>query len=268
MFWEKPASIVRRNALVSQPMPDAPSPDLLLDGRIKLFQSGGHRAGTDAILLAAAAPALPAGLAVDAGAGAGTVGLLLALANPGAQVALLEKNPVAAEDARRNIEVNCFAGRVRLVEADLFDAKARKAADLLETADVVVTNPPFLDGRAARISPDAGRAMAHVLGEGGLAGWLKAALALLRPGGVFVMIFRADALDAILAALKGRLGALEVFPIFPKQGRPAIRVIVRGRKGSKAPLAVLPGLVLHGEDGKFTPATEEIHRRGRRLFAQ
>ncbi|MBB4197498.1 hypothetical protein CCR94_01845 [Rhodoblastus sphagnicola] len=248
-------------------MPDESFPDLLLDGRLKLFQRGGHRAGTDAILLAAAAPALPAGLVVDAGAGVGTVGLLLALANPGARVALLEKNPAAAEDASRNIEANCFGARVRLVEADLFDARARKAADLVEAADVVVSNPPFLDARAARVSPDSDRAMAHVLGEGGLAGWLKACLALLRPGGCFVLIFRADALDEILAALKGRVGAVEIFPIFPSERRPAIRVVVRGRKGSRAPLAVLPGLVLHGDDGKFTAVAEEVHRHGRRLFA-
>ncbi len=243
------------------------APDLLLDGRLKLFQRTGHRAGTDAVLLAAAAPALPSGLIVDAGAGAGTVGLLLAQTNPDARVVLLEKNPVAAEDARRNIEANFLAGRARLVEADLFDKAARKAEGLVEAADLVVTNPPFLEARAARVSPDADRAMAHVLGEGGLALWLKAALALLRPGGFFVLIHRADALGEILAGLAGRLGGLEIFPIFPRADRAAIRVIVRGRKGSKAPLALLPGLVLHGEDGAFTPAAEAVHR-GRKLFDQ
>jgi tRNA1(Val) A37 N6-methylase TrmN6 len=254
--------------LWSPPMPDKTSPDLLLDGRIKLFQRTGHRAGTDAVLLAASAPALPSGLVVDAGAGAGTVGLLLALANPGAQVALLEKNPAAAEDARRNIDANGFGARVRLVEADLFDAQARKAAGLAETADLVVTNPPFLDSRTARVSPDADRAMAHVLGEGGLAHWLKASLALLRPGGTFVLIHRADAVGDILAGVAGRLGGVEILPIYPRPEAAAIRVIVRGRKGSKAPLALLPGLALHGEDGKFTPVAEEIHRHGRRVFDQ
>jgi len=244
------------------------SPNLLLDGRVKLFQRTGHRAGTDAVLLAAGAPPLPSGLIVDAGAGAGTVGLLLAQANAGAKVALLEKNPVAAEDARRNIAANDFLDRVRLVEADLFDTLARKEAGLVEAADLVVTNPPFLDSRNARVSPDADRAMAHVLGEGGLKPWLKAALALLRPGGVFAMIHRADALGEILAGVEGRLGGLEILPVFPRANRAAIRVLVRGRKGSKAPLTLLPGLVLHGEDQKFTPEAEAIHRQGRKAFDQ
>jgi tRNA1(Val) A37 N6-methylase TrmN6 len=243
-------------------------PDLLLDGRLKLHQrAGGHRAGTDALLLAAAAPALAQGLIVDAGAGSGAVGLALALANPGARVMLLEKNPAAAEDARRNIEANAFSDRVRLIEADLFDARARKTAGLAEAADLVVTNPPFLDPRAARVSPDADRAMAHALAQGGLADWIRAALALLRPNGVFALIHRADALDDILDALRGRAGGLQILPIHPRADRPAIRVILRARKSSRAPLSVLPGFVLHGEDGKFSPMAEEVHRHGRKLFA-
>lgn len=249
-------------------MTDEPAPDLLLDGRLKLFQrASGHRAGTDAILLAAAAPAFAEGLIVDVGAGSGAVGLALALANPGARVALMEKNPAAASDARRNIEANACSDRVRLIEADLFDTQARKTAGLVEAADLVVTNPPFLDARASKISPDADRAMAHVLSQGGLDDWVKATLALLRPGGLFALIHRADALDDIFLALRGRVGGVEILPIHHRAGRAAVRVIVRGRKSSKAPLSLLPGLALHGEDGKFTPTAEEIHRRGRRLFA-
>jgi tRNA1(Val) A37 N6-methylase TrmN6 len=108
--------------------------------------------------------------------------------------------------------------------------------------------------------------MAHVLDEGGVDKWLRASLAMLRPGGVFVAIHRADALDALLAAVAGRLGGVEIYPVFPRQGEKATRVILRGRKGGKAPLALLPGLVVHGEDGQFTPRADELHRRGGFLF--
>jgi tRNA1(Val) A37 N6-methylase TrmN6 len=241
-------------------------PDRLYDGRLVLRQpEKGHRIGTDAVLLAAAAPPLPRGLIVDVGAGAGAVGLTLAQTNPGATVALLEKAPVA-EFARRNIAANGLEARARVVEADLFDVAARKAEGLVEAADLVVTNPPFLNARESRTSPDAERAVAHVLDEGGIEKWLRASLALLRPGGDFALIHRADALDAVLAALAGRLGGLEILPVFPREGEKAVRLILRGRKGSKAPLALLPGLTLHGEDGRFTPRAEELHRGGGRLF--
>ncbi len=246
---------------------DATAADLLFDGRLILHQpASGHRIGTDAILLAAAAPPLARGLIVDVGAGAGAVGLALAQINPGAEVVLLEKNPRAAAFARQNVDANGLAARMRVVEADLFDVFSRKAQGLVEAADLVVTNPPFLNAGESRASPDSDRAMAHVLDAGGIEKWLRASLALLRPGGVFVLIHRADALDALLAALSGRLGALEILPVFPKQHEKAVRVILRGRKGAKTPLALLPGLVLHGEGGGFTPRAEELHRRGGRLF--
>lgn len=242
-------------------------PDLLFDGRLVLHQdAGGHRIGTDAILLAAGAPALPLGLIVDVGAGAGAVGLALAQTNPRAKVVLLEKNFRAAALARQNVPANGLEARARVVEADLFDAAARKTEGLVEAADLVVTNPPFLNLDQSRPSPDADRAMAHVLDEGGIEKWLRASLALLKPGGVFVAIHRADALDALLAGLARRLGGPEILPIFPQQGAKASRVILRGRKGAKTPLSLLQGLVLHGEDGSFTPLAEDIHRRGTRIF--
>ncbi len=244
-----------------------PEVDGLFDGSLLLRQPArGHRVGVDAVLLAAAAPRIVRGLIVDAGAGVGAVGLALALWNPEARVALLEKNPAAAALARENIPLNGLEDRVRAVEADLFDVKARKAEGLNEAADLVVTNPPYLASGAARASPDPDRAMAHVLDEGGMEKWLRAALSLLRPQGSLVAIHRADALADLLAAMSGRLGALRVLPVFPRAGERAMRVILRGRKGSKAPLALLPGLVLHEADGRFTPLAEAIHRHGRRIF--
>ena len=241
--------------------------DGLFDGSVSLRQPArGHRVGADAVLLAAAAPKIAGGLIVDVGAGVGAVGLALALWNPQASVALLEKNPAAAALARENIPLNGLADRVRVVEADLFDPGARKAANLSEAADLVVTNPPYLAPGAARASPDPDRAMAHVLDEGGVEKWLRAALSLLRPGGVLVAIHRADALAELLAATSGRLGELRLVPIFPREGEKAMRVILRGRKGSKGPLALLPGFVLHEADGRFTPLADDIHRHGRRIF--
>jgi tRNA1(Val) A37 N6-methylase TrmN6 len=43
-------------------------------------------------------------------------------------------------------------------------------------------------------------------------------------------------------------------------------VIVRGTKGSKAPLRLMTGLVLHGDDGNgFLPAIDAILRKGEAL---
>ncbi len=79
--------------------------------------------------------------------------------------------------------------------------------------------------------------------------------------GVLTVIQRAAKLPEILAALEGRLGGVEVFPIRPRAEEPAKRVLVRARKGSRAPLRLLRGLDLHDSSAaKHTPETEAILR--------
>jgi tRNA1(Val) A37 N6-methylase TrmN6 len=104
-----------------------------------------------------------------------------------------------------------------------------------------------------------------VIGDGGLAAWVRACLALLRPGGTFLMIHRADALDEILPAASPLLGALILLPIHPAAGRPATRILVRGLKGRRSPLCLAPPLVLHEADGTFTAAAEALHRGQARI---
>jgi tRNA1(Val) A37 N6-methylase TrmN6 len=183
---------------------------------------------------------------------------------------LVEIDPASAGLAADNAARNGLSARTRIIEADLFDARARRAGALTdEAADLVVTNPPFLELRAARASPDERKALAHVFGGDGpaapLAAWVIACLALLRPGGRFSMIHRPDALATILAAAENRLGALALMPIHPRAGAPAHRLIVSGVKGSKAPLRIAPALVLHQSDGRLTPEADAIHRGERRI---
>jgi tRNA1(Val) A37 N6-methylase TrmN6 len=245
-------------------MADETSLDAILDGRVRLWQfRAGHRVGADAILLSAAAGA-PAGRIVDVGAGVGAVGLTLLARWPGARADLVEIDAATAGLARENAELNGVGARARVIAADALDGAARRAAGLANgEADLVVTNPPFFAAGSSRASPDAVRARAHVFaaGEGNpLAAWIIACLALLAPGGRFQMIHRADALGAVLAAFGERLGAIAIRPVHPRADDAAIRVLVGGIKGSRAPLTLLPGLTLHEPSGEFTPLAEALHR--------
>ena len=67
----------------------------------------------------------------------------------------------------------------------------------------------------------------------------------LRPKGWATFVHRADRLDELLAGLRGRAGGIVVFPLWPKAGQAARRVLVRARKGTRAPLTLAAGLVLH-----------------------
>ena len=242
--------------------------DRLLGGRLRLLQPvKGHRAGSDAILLAAAIPDLGEGPLADFGAGVGTVGLCVALRQPALDVVLVERDPELATLAARNGELNDLASRVRAVVATIGERSDGFARAGLSAASVawVAMNPPFFEAGDVRASPVANRRVAHVTGQS-LADWLKTARHLLKPGGGVSIIHRAEALGTILAGLETGFGAIEIRPIHGQAGRPAIRVIGSGRLGSKKPAALLPALVLNGPDGRFTAFSEALHR-GEALLA-
>jgi tRNA1(Val) A37 N6-methylase TrmN6 len=234
--------------------------DLLLGGRVRLVQPGkGHRAGTDAVLLAASAAVKPGDIVVDVGAATGAVGLMAAARERGARFTFVERDPQLAELCRRNCRDNGIEGEVAV--ADVLDKGSRLAAGLnSDSADLVLTNPPFLEEGQARISPDRGRAAAHALPSGGLEAWLRACAGLLKPKGRLVLIHRADRVAECLRILEKWLGGLELRFVHPSADRPAIRFLVSGIKGSRAPLSILPPLILNGPDGRFTPQAEALHR--------
>jgi tRNA1(Val) A37 N6-methylase TrmN6 len=96
--------------------------------------------------------------------------------------------------------------------------------------------------------------------EGALPQWLSLGLQRTVSGGFFTTILRADRLNEALAALPK--GGVNIFPIWPRQGMPAKRVILQSRKGSRAPVGLLAGLALHEADGRYTAAAEAILRGG------
>jgi tRNA1(Val) A37 N6-methylase TrmN6 len=235
--------------------------DAALGGRLVLRQPRrGHRFGHDAILLAAACSARSGENVVDFGAGVGTAGLAVARRLADVAVTLVETDPMLVALARENAQRNDLAGRVRAVRLDIgADAAAFVAAGLLAgTADHVIMNPPF--NPPQNPSPHGGRRLAHSAVSDTLAFWLKAASRLLRPSGAVTLIWRADALDAALASISGSFGAIGVLPIHPKPDTPAIRVLVRAVKESRAPLSLLPGFILADQAGKPTPQAESVLR--------
>jgi tRNA1(Val) A37 N6-methylase TrmN6 len=195
---------------------------------------------------------------IDVGAATGAVGLMAAARVPDAHLIFVERDPELAELCR----ANCTENRVdaQVVAADILDKGSRLAAGLNpESADVILTNPPFLEEGQARISPDTRRAAAHALPSGGLEAWLRACKGLLKPKGWLVLIHRADRLADCLNVLGG-MGDIQLRIVYPAADQPAIRFLLSARKGSRAPLRIFPPVILNGPDGRFTPETEALHR--------
>lgn len=245
--------------------------DAFLNGKFTLLQpANGPRAAIDALFLAAAIPAVKGSSqsVLEAGTGTAIVSLALCSRVDDCQVTAVDIQSDLLLLAQENVRQNKFDGRITLVEADITGAM-----DTLETVgleresfDHVAANPPFFTAGEVRVQADPSTARAYTAQPGDLEKWIRFLTSMVAPKGTLTLIHRADALEELMALLKGRFGALVVYPLFPRQGVPAKRVLVQGIKGSRAPLEMMPGMVLHKPDGSYTDEADFILRDGKELL--
>ena len=220
--------------------------DAFLGGQLRLRQpKSGHRAGHDAMLLAAATRAHSGDRVVDLGAGVGAAGLALAKRVAGLRLVLVEIDAALANLARANAADNAIGAEIIVLDV-ASEAGAFAAAGLApDSVDVVLMNPPFNDSSRHRASPDQARASAHVATAVTLESWVHASRRILKPGGILTLIWRADGLAEVLAALDRGFGSLKILPVHAEAAKPAIRVLIRASKGGRAPTEMLTAIVLN-----------------------
>ena len=231
----------------------------LLGGRVRHAQPvAGHRTGLEPVLLAASIPARAGQVVLEAGTGSGAGLLCLAARVPGVAGVGVERDEGMAGLARANVAANGFAG-LEIVAADI--AAWRGGARF----DHAFANPPWHDA-GGTLSPDRLRDAARRAAPGLFASWACRMAAALRPRGTLTFVLGAEHLAAGIGALVAAgCGGIAVFPLWPKAGRPARLVLLRGVRGGRGPARLLAGLVLHEVDGGFTAAAEAVLREGAAL---
>jgi len=231
--------------------------DSILGGRASLRQPAkGYRAGLDAALLAAACDTGSNGRVIEPGCGVGAVMLAAAVRRPGVRFLGLERDPKAAALAVHNVAANGLADRVEVVVGEI----GRRGPAPGAPFDAALCNPPFFDDPGQLWGPHPAKAGAW-MADDGLAAWVRFLTRSVREGGTVTLIHRADRLADLLALLAPKAGGVQVRPIHPFPEAPAGRVLVRAVKTGKAPLRLLPALVLHERGGaKHTPEAEAILR--------
>ncbi len=228
--------------------PDVVSEDDFLGGRLRLKQpKQGHRAGHDAILLAAATPARPGERVVDLGAGVGAAGLAVASRVRGIDLVLVERDEVLVDMAQANLAANRIAGRAIALDATASAAAFAHVGLPADSVDRVLMNPPFNDPLRHQASPVAARRSAHEAGDCTPEAWMRSVRRIVRPAGTVSMIWRAEGIARALAALGVGFGGIMLLPVHPHPAASAIRILLRATKGSRAPAALLPGLFLNRE---------------------
>ena len=139
------------------------------------------------------------------------------------------------------------------------EAGAFAAAGLApDSVDVVLMNPPFNDSARHRASPDKARASAHVATAATLESWIHASRRILKSGGVLTLIWRADGIAEVLAALDRGFGSLKILPVHGDPTMPANRMLIRATKGGKAPTQIHPALMLNEESTVPNKWVQEI----------
>jgi tRNA1(Val) A37 N6-methylase TrmN6 len=233
--------------------------DAFLGGQLRLRQpKSGHRAGHDAMLLAASTPVRPGDRVVDFGAGIGAAGLALAKRVAGIKLVLVEIDAGLVALARGNAASNAIAADVIVLDvtaaADTFAASGLSP----DSVDVVLMNPPFNDPARHRVSPDKAREIAHVATAATLESWIDASRRILKSGGTLSLIWRADGLAEVLAALGRGFGSVAIQPVHADGNSPAIRVLIRAIKGGRAPAQLLAALLLNDESRMPNKQVQDI----------
>jgi tRNA1Val (adenine37-N6)-methyltransferase len=231
------------------------SNDGFLGGRVVAQQPRvGFRSGTDAVMLAAAVPGKPGDEVLELGCGAGIASLCFVSRITDCHVTGVELAPELVAIAEKNARANGWEARVDFEVANVL----RLPNHLRKSFDHVFCNPPF-HRSSGEISPNADRARA-LSDRDGLHNWIIAGLARVAPGGTLTLIVRADRLGEVLRSVPQE--ASTIFPLWPRQGEPAKRVILQIVKDSRAQLRLSAGLVLHEHDGRYTPQADRILRGG------
>ena len=181
---------------------------MFLGGQLRLRQlKSGHRAGHDAMLLAAATPARRGDRVVDFGAGVGAAGLAVARRIAGIDLVLVEIDEELAKLARGNAAANEIAASVIVLDVESAADSFAAAGLAPDSVDAVLMNPPFNDPARHRVSPDRAREVAHVATSATLENWVHAARRILKSGGTLTLIWRADGIAEVLAALDRGFGS-------------------------------------------------------------
>ncbi len=236
--------------------------DYLLDKQLRIFQPvDGYRASTDAIMLSAMIGKIKKGDNIlDVGSGTGAVSLCLASRFQAfaPQITGLEIQPLLAELSNQSAAANGFEQFLHYINCDI----KHKPQEIKNCSYAhVITNPPYAESDMP--SPNRSKALAHNHHDFSLAGWIDFCIKMIKPQGYFYIINRAEATDEILSAIHGKLGHIEIIPLFSKTGQKAKRVIIRAQKDNHTPTIIHAGFVIHENSGEYTATAQKILRLGK-----
>ncbi len=236
--------------------------DNILKGKISVLQfKHGFRYGFDAVFLASFVNSFlkdykkkDISLA-DVGSGVGTISLIIAYKNDKVKVTALENNNQYLELAKENILNNNLQNQIKLLNSDIFHV----SKDLVNTFDIVVSNPPFhkeYQNRSKNELENYAKVMEN------LEQWINSSVKLLKDKGMIFFIISTEILDLVLCHLKKKTGSFKIFPFWPNYKKSSKRIIVIAKKGGVSSTELMSGLMLYNKNGLMTKKARMISEVG------
>lgn len=226
----------------------------ILDGMVTLYQpKQGFRIGIDSVLLASSVNKYTK--CIEFGTGSGIILVYLSKKFPDSKILGIEKNIDLVNLAKKNLKENKITQiSAEVVQNDLDDNFFLKKYN--NGCDRVIMNPPYFSPDKVLISKNSSKVSSRY--EYDISKWFLAAYKKLKPRGYLNFIFRSESLDLILSILYPKWGEIKIYPLWPKKNIKSKLMIVQAKKDVKAGVQILPGLVLHNNDGSYTKACNNI----------
>ena len=229
--------------------------DLQLKGLRIIQDPKGFCFGIDAVLLADFARVRAREKVVDLGTGTGIIPLLIYGRYEPKEIIGVEIQPRVAEMASRSMELNGLQDRIMVLECDIKNCYENIGVN---TADVVVSNPPYKKGNTGLMSPEEGKAISRHEILIDLDGLIYSAARLLKDKGRLYMVHRPERLkDIILALDKHGFTPKRIRFVHPSYSKAPTMLLIEASKGGGEFLKIEEPLYVYNQDGSYS---EEINR--------
>lgn len=237
---------------------DIQTEDLHIKG-LKLIQNRKQfMFGIDAVLLSDFARVKKGNLVFDLGCGNGIIALSIAAKND-VNVNAVEVQKEVFELAEENIRLNKLEEKVKAFNLNVKDVSKNFEA---QSADVVVSNPPYMKNQGAVTNENECLSIARheILAE--LDDFVKAASYVLKPNGKFYLIHKPErTAEIIVSCSKVNLELKEMRFVVPRKDKEGTMVLMQFVKCAKPGVKVEKSLVVYGDDGEYTDEVKKIYGR-------
>ncbi|SCT34374.1 tRNA1(Val) (adenine(37)-N6)-methyltransferase [Staphylococcus caeli] len=231
--------------------------DYLIKENLRIIQNDEvFSFSTDALLLGHLTKIKKQDVIMDLCSGNGVIPLLLSHKGNNT-IDAIEIQEQLVDMAKRSITYNQLDDRICMYHMDLKEAhKQFKPSQY----SVVTCNPPYFKvNQLHQHQKNAHKIARHEI-MCTLEDCCMAARHLLKQGGRFMVVHRAERLMDVLSSMRTyQIEPKKLYFVYSKQNKVAQTIVVEGRKGGNQGLDIQPPFYIYNQDGAYTEEMREVY---------